>query len=1357
MNDGHAAQPIALPKPVRTVAIGASAGGLDACKELFAGLPSDTGMAFIVVLHLDPSHESHLGELLARTTAMRVVDAASEVTLEADHVYVIVPDTSLEVRQGVLFPSRREEHGGIAKPIDTLFETLARDQGERAIAVVLSGNGDDGAAGLRSVKEAGGACLVQAPVTAAFDAMPRAAIATGCVDGVLEPSELGPALVDLAAGEGLNETSADAKVERSADADIDSDTFDEILKLVSNEHRVDFDNYRRGTLRRRISRRMGTNYVSDEADYLALLKRDPDELNTLYGDLLIDVTEFFRDVEVWDFLGDEVLPKIVASAEDDDTLRFWVPGCSTGEEAYTLAILVLEAIRAADRNLQIQIFATDINKKSIEVARRGFYPGTIAERIAPELLERYFHRQGDHFQVRGRVRELITFAVHDLLADPPFSRMNLVSCRNLLIYLEPEAQKRALDAMSYALEPRGYLVLGTAESIDRRSEGFDVISAALRVYRSTPDAQQSQRSPGWVSSFSGTSAGRPGTGFAPRPTRARGVERHLERYMLSHHAPAAVAINREFDILHFFGPTENYLVAPTGEAQLDLLAWVRPGLYANLQPALTHAVERGEPVDVAPMYVERDDEAHPVMCRVEPLSSLPGAEGLYLVTFRDMPTPAETEAGEQSEGERTQVKRLETQLRTMRREQRQLRERLEDNSEEYQAHHEELLSLNEELQSTNEELETSKEELQSLNEEMLTVNRELEEKNTELRELNTDLNNFLLSTDTPTIFLDKELRVRRFTPASRRVMRLVPSDIGRSIEHVKERFDDGHLIASARQVIDGEGPTQREVVTDDGRYYSERILPYRSDEGLIDGATVTFNDITRQKERAAQIEEARQYSEAIVRTIRTPLLVLDSDLHVISANPSFCRTFETSGTRLTGERIFEADGHQWDIPGLRSLLEKILPQRLEIDDYAIEHEFEHLGHRHLLLNARTMERPHSPPLILLSIEDVSARMSAELEAKRRAEQLETEHRRKDEFLAMLGHELRNPLAALSYGLEFLDEAKSDDPEGRGERTRQMMARQLQRMKLMLDQLLEMSRVSSGKIELDREPVDLSDVARHALELVEPLAEGHDHEVVWSLPSPGEVVVDGDSNRLAQVIENLLTNAIKYTPDGGRIELSLDSDSDSDEAVLTVHDSGVGIEPDLLPDIFEPFTQASRTLGRAEGGLGLGLSLARELVEMHGGSLTAHSDGPGKGSEFVITMPLTPTPLPARVPDVKDVPERERTQRVLIVDDEGDIADILGMILGEEGYDTRMARSGADAISVAREFDPEIVLLDLGLPDMSGYDVARKLRAEHGDSPFVAAVTGYTENTDELEAAGFDRHFIKPLQIEELISFLAELD
>jgi two-component system CheB/CheR fusion protein len=727
---------------------------------------------------------------------------------------------------------------------------------------------------------------------------------------------------------------------------------------------------------------------------------------------------------------------------------------------------------------------------------------------------------------------------------------------------------------------------------------------------------------------------------------------------------------------------------------------------------------------------------------------------MLLVAFRDLPAPeksppaaVETKGadGELGSEVRQELEDTREQLRTA-------VDELRTATEEHAASYEELLSLNEELQSSNEELEASKEELQSLNEELTTTNRQLQERNEELRTLTSDLDNLLVSANVPTVFLDRELRVRRFTPAAAEVVRVGPADVGRPLADLALRVRDEDLLAAAERVLEDPTPVGAEVCDADGRWFFRRVLPYRNSDGEVDGACLTFHDITAQKEATTASEYARLYAEAIIRTSRTPLLVLDMEHRVVSANRAFYETFEIDEEETKGRRIYELGNGQWAIPRVRSLLEEApLRAEREVRDYDVDHLFERIGWRSMRLNADVMPRTGRADLILVSIEDVTDLRKAQMVAQSRADDLAQDHRRKDEFLAMLGHELRNPLAALAHGIELLGQTDGEASES----TRAMMGRQTQRMTAMLDQLLDVSRVISGKLELTREAADVAEAARAAIEGVKPLLDAGGHQLIVSLPPAGTVLVLGDAARLAQVTENLLANAAKYTEPGGKIWLELEATDDSVE--LTVRDTGIGVDPALLTHIFDLFTQAPAGLDRAKGGLGLGLALVRNLVEMHGGTAEAFSAGAGKGTEVVVTLPrLRVGRRPTRGAEtVASVPPAAR--RILVVDDETDSADALVEILELQGHTARAAADGERALAAVRTFEPELVILDLGLPGMDGYDVARKLRERLGQRVRIVALTGYRDDQARLRDAGFDGHLLKPTSIDKLFALVAALD
>ena len=1344
--------------PTAVVGIGASAGGLSACARLVEALPSDTGMAFVVVMHLDPTRESHISEILAGSTSMDVLQVSADTRADPDTIYVIAPAASLHVRNGMLCPGEPREPRFQRKPIDDFFASLADAYRERAAAIVLSGAGDDGSGGMRDIKSAGGLCLVQDPEDAEYDSMPNSAIAAGVADGVLSPEAMPEVL--LAARRHAREAPPCAP-DGGAPAETEvPEGLLAVLRVLGERYGLDFRHYKVGTLRRRSERRMALLQLGDWAAYVAHMREHPDEVAALYRDLLIGVTRFFRDPDSWQHLEAEIIPGLIARHAPGEPVRVWVAGCATGEEAYGLVILFLEAFERMERPPELRVYATDVSHEALATARRGCYPAAIDGDISPERLSNFFVRSGESYCVKEQLREVVTFAPHDLLSDPPFGRMDLVTCRNVLIYLDARGQDEVLDAFQFALGGGGLLWLGASETVGRRSALFESVSPAHRIYRASHAARPDrERAPRWISQHAPLAGG-----VATQPPAARTgpkLSRLLEQYVLERHSPASVAVNQNLDILHFFGPTDHYLRQPQGEARFDLLSWVRPGIYTKLRIGLRDALDAGQRVKVDGMRVERDGEKHFARATVEPVTSVPGAEGVMLVLFEEAPERAD-EPRPVAEGEGTSetlARHLEQELRYTQRELKSAVEELDSLNEEYRASHEELISLNEELQSSNEELETSKEELQSLNEELITINRQLEAKNAELEVLNADLKNLFSSTGVPTIFLDRQLQIRRYTPEAEQVMRLAPADIGRSVADVRLLVSDDRLVADATRVLDNLAPSELEVAIDGERWFSRSITPYRTVDDRIDGVCVTFREVTAQKRAAVESEEARRYAEAIVHSSRTSLLVLDEGSRVHSANQAFYDTFSVTEAETLGQSLFELGNRQWDIAKLRVLLDELLDTRGEIRDYDVEHTFEGIGWRFMRLNASVMTRAERPSLILLSIEDLTDLRRAEVAALDRARKLADEHQRKDEFIAMLGHELRNPLAAIANGLDLLRLKRAVDAS-RAEEIVGMMSRQTRRIAAMLDQLLDLARAIAGKITIADDVVDLAQVVTAATEAVSSAIQRERHELKVSLPDE-PARVRGDAMRLTQALENLLTNAAKYTDAGGRIWLTIEPAEG--DIRIAVRDSGIGVGPETLPHIFDLFVQDPRGRLRAQGGLGVGLPLVKQLVELHGGAIAAKSEGTGEGTEFVITLPRledgrkgqpsphTETTEPKAVPD-----DAGSSQRILIVDDEADIARTLRSLLRAHDFEVEVAHDGASGLEASRRFRPGVVLLDLALPDTDGYEVAREIREAHGTAVGILALSGLPRDEAKLKEAGFDGHILKPVAPGTLFARVAAL-
>jgi two-component system CheB/CheR fusion protein len=1650
---------------VPIVGVGASAGGLEAFTQLLGALPLDTGMGFVLVQHLDPDHESQLAQILSRATPLPVREIANDEAIRANHVYVIPRDMNLSVSGGVLKIRRRERTRTPHRPIDSFFESLAQDRREQAVGVVLSGTASDGTLGLEAIKAEGGITFAQDD-SAKQDSMPRSAVAAGCVDLVLSPAEIAKELARIAKHPYVKghahvlsaQVRPEAEPDRGDDAEPgaefqagkgNQDGYRKILLLLRSHSGVDFSLYKSTTIQRRISRRLLLSKLSTLKAYTEFLRGNAKELEALYSDVLISVTSFFRNPEAFEVLEHKVLPELLKQ-RGDDPLRCWVLGCSTGQEAYSIAMVFAEAAEKAPRPHKLQIFATDLNDTLLEKARQGLYAKSLADDISPQRLRRFFVEEGGGYRVAKSLREMVVFARQNLAADPPFSHMDLISCRNLLIYLEQDLQKRAIPTFHYALKPGGFLLLGASESIGSFTDLFEAVDKKHKIYSRKPAPSRALPSPlRKERDWAGPGPTRPAPkleGLGPTDgSRELSAQREADRITVNEFAPPSVLVNAELQVLQFRGPTGAFLQPPIGKASFDVLKMAREGLMLPLRTAINQAKKTNKPQRKGNVRVKRNGKTRAVNVEVIPLKNL--RERCFLILFEEADEaragregwPRETKparAGSSRGAEEpSRIAALETELSEMREFLQSTQEQHETATEEVQSANEEVQSANEELQSINEELETSKEELESANEELTTVNEEMSNRNVELNRLNNDLVNLQASAKLAIVLVGRDLTIRRFSPQAEKQFDLMVPDLGRPLSHLRHGLVEierappsdtkrrAEMSASREVPLDLDGlvagvitevrEQECEVRGRDDRWYSLRVRPYMTLDNKVDGAVLVLLDIDALKRSEQAVAAARDYAESTVDTVREPLLVLDSELRVESANRSFYRAFRVAPTGTLGKFIYELGNRHWDVPQLREQLAEVSAQNTTIEDFEVEHDFESLGRRTMMLNARCIHDPRrETQRILVAIEDVTDRRRAEAATSRlaalvessndaivsttlagvittlnpaaekllgrtaaetvgrdismaipadrrseedqagarmrrgeRVEAFETERvakdgrrisvsltvspikdgqgeiigasevarditqqkraeealrdseeryrtlfdlgpvavyscdaagviqnfnqraadlwrrepkpgdtderfcgsfklyrpdgsfmpheqspmaevvsgklsevvdaevlierpdgtritvvvnirplkdrrgeiagaincfyditgrkrmendlrqygtelseadSRKNEFLAMLGHELRNPLGSISLGLALSGRVAGDG--ARSEELRQMMTRQAARIGKLLDQLLDISRVISGKLELSMQRVDLGEVVRAAVETLRPLIEAQKQELEVPPPSQKTPFVRGDAVRLIQVVENLLTNAVKYTNEGGRIRVRLEADED--EARIIVSDTGVGISPEFLPRVFDVFTQAPRSLDRAKGGLGLGLSLVRRLVEMHAGQVDASSDGLGHGSVFVVTLPrLRGSPSEER-PEGESTPplDKIRPLRILVVDDEETVAETLADLLKEDGHETLAVYDGQAAVAAARTFDPEVVLLDLGLPDMEGYEVAKRLREENGEKKLLLiAVTGYKNDPVRLAQAGFDEHMIKPPSMQKLSALLAARD
>jgi len=1169
------AKPRRAVVPQRVVGIGASAGGLEALKQLVMRLPVDTGLAFVVLQHLPPSQVGQLAQLLANWATLPVIDVRQGHRVEPNTILVVPPQTSAALSRGVLV-LRKTPGTRPRLPIDGLMTSLARVLDKRAIGVVLSGTAHDGTEGLRAIRAAGGITVAQDPSTAQFDEMPRSAIAAGVTDLVLAPAQIGEQLGALAGRA------------RPARVVPEQAGIEPILEQLREASGVDFTSYKRTTIERRLERRMAKLHLATFEDYRGYLAVNPAECSILYDDLLIHVTEFFRDRPVFDRLAADILPDLIRAKAAGAPVRVWVPGCATGEEVYSLAMVLLELLGAKG---ELQMFGTDLSERAIEIARRGFYPDSIAAQVGPERLQRFFRREDGGYRIRTEVRERCVFVRHDLTNDPPFSKLDLISCRNVLIYLGAALQRRVLAILHYALDQPGYLVLGRAETVAGFETMFATIDAEARIYTRKQTARAALHFPIGM---------RPDR--SPRTARdalqvAFDIQRDLDHVLLARYAPACVLVDEQLDVVQFRGHTGSYLESPAGHPQLNVVRMAREGLGSELTLAVQRARRTDAPVRQERVMVRDGNRERAIHLEVVPLRGGVEAKRYFLIVFEEATSkppiaPRRTVTTKRGR-ESAELARLRQELAATKEYLRSLVTQHAALSDELGIANEELQSTNEELQSSNEELQTAKEELQSANEELETVNDELQRGNEQLRAVNDDLVNVLASVEIAIIIVDAERKIRRFTPRARSVMKLLPTDLGRPIADLHVDLIAPDLDATIAEVITSLAVHDAEVRDPGGTYYRMQIRPYRTVDQVIGGAVVAFVDITA-------LRAAREHAAAVVEAVPTPLVVLDDRLCVLSANAAFHRMFRSAG--VIGQPLLAIG--VWTAPDLATRLADAVGEGTGFDDVELEHR-DAAGSRILRLAARGVEGSRA---IVVGIADVSE--ARQVEAIRAAAV-----RERDQFLDAVSHELRTPLSAILLWAHALSDLRLDDPR----RTQAIAAitDSARSEAQLVDDLLELALSRSGRLTVKPDLIDPSVILTAAID--EAKAGAAEKNIAFHTQLAPGPKLRADPRRLRQIASGLIGNAIKFTSPGGRIWVELGR---ADGALdLTVRDDGPGIAPEFLTRAFEPFEQADQSSTRAHRGLGIGLALVRHLVERHGGEIGVASDGT-RGTTFTVHLPAT---------------------------------------------------------------------------------------------------------------------------------------
>jgi two-component system CheB/CheR fusion protein len=1340
--------------PFPIVGIGASAGGLEALETFFEHVPEDCGQAFVVVQHLSPDFKSVMDQLLARRTSLVVERVEDGVEVRPGAIYLIPPKKEMIISGGRLLLSDKDPTQSLSLPIDTFFRSLAQDAGERAIAVVLSGTGSDGSRGIRDVHEAGGMVVVQTVDSAKFDGMPKSAIDTGIVDLQLPPEQI-HAAIERYCERGIHGAAASA-----GDAALEG--VDKIISLLHREYGLDFALYKPTTLHRRIERRLIISQATSLESYARTLSEDRRELHQLYKDLLIGVTRFFRDAEAFRALRQQLVRDVLPQLKDGGEFRIWSAGCATGEEAYSLAILLHDLLDASKRKIDVKIFATDVHAASLESASAGVFTGASLEGLEPKYLERYFTPTQAGFRVVQDLRQMIVFAPHNLLKDAPFTKMDLITCRNMLIYLEPAAQKKVLTLFHFAMKPRGLLMMGLSETPGDLADEFETVDLHSKLFRKSRDVRLHHD----VRLAGGSMYQPPSAARADRATEGdRWLATARER-LLDEFAPPSLLVDDAGNLVHTFAGGGRYLTLADGKSSLCVLDLVPPDLKVVLNGALQRAAKEQKRVDYVGVPFRSPDGPVDLRVTVTPLELDKRQPPRFLVGFEPRARVVPAGGGEQvdmGDESRDRIGRLEEELQYTRENLQATLEEMETSNEELQATNEELVASNEELQSTNEEL-------QSVNEELYTVNSEYQRKIVELTELNADIDNLLVHTDVGVIFLDRDLRIRKFTPQMERTFHLAPGDIGRRLESFAHTLDDAHLLDDVVRVRDAGEPVQREVRDRAGVSYLLRIVPYRKATGQTDGVVVSLVDVSMVRATEAELRRMSR----VFQDGADPIIIEDLSGVIIDLNDEAARAYGYDRSELIGKPAVSLMPAELSDDGTR-LRERCLLR-------------EHI--RNVETARMTKDGRRVPVLLTLSLITDEAREPAGIatiakdvsKLKWAEEAANDAVRRRDEFLALLSHELRNPLSAVLNASRVVTRSL-DDPE-RLKGAADSIDRQAWHMARLLDDLLDVSRVTSGKIHLRKEPLDWREIIGDTAESMGDVFEGQQQTFHLELPDE-PVYVDGDRARLYQVAENLLSNASKYTPREGRIEMSLTVERaapahgngqsydgaalhdgekfdthlrdglDYDScAVLRVRDNGSGIEPALLPHVFDMFTQSERTLARSDGGMGVGLTLVRNLVALHGGDIKAQSDGPRRGSMFTVKLPLT-TRRPASMALVSSAGSEPR--RVLIVEDNADARKTLALLLKMEGHEVAQAPDGESGLAALVDSPPDVALVDIGLPRIDGLEVARRARANPNLAEVVlVAVTGYGQDSDHkaIVEAGFDEHLVKPIGSEQLAAVLS---
>lgn len=1356
----HDIDPSHLGFPV--VGIGASAGGLQAVQTFFENMPADNGMAFVVVLHLSPDHQSNAGAMIATRTKMPVTQLKSPTPIERNHVYVISPAQRLSMNDGYLRPLPPKPRKGGHVTIDLFFRDLADAHKEHAFCVVLSGTGSDGTVGLSRIKEQGGVTLVQLPEDAEYDGMPQAAIATQMVDFVLPVAEIPEKLMDL----WRNAQRIDIPLapvtepisnpeDDPARAALAEQTLIDILAKLRASTGHDFKHYKRATVLRRIERRMQVTTQCDLAGYYRYLCDNVKEAKALLEDMLIGVTNFFRDRESFESLEREVVPELFSQLHNTNgkrEVRVWSAGTATGEEAYSLAILLNDYKNETSSDLDIQIFASDIDDRSISTGRSGLYSEAIITDVSPARLRQYFLKEETNYRVRKDIRERVLFAKHSLLADPPFSQIDLIVCRNLLIYLDRAVQREILQMFHFSLRAGGYLFLGTSESTDACPELFTTVDKKNRIFRARPGAQ-AHRPPsmprgGYVRSVESS---RPSAVRATKkPSTAELYQRATERF-----SPPAIIVNHDADILYMSQGAGRYLQHMTGEISNNLLSLVNGEMRLELRTTIFQAVQSEQSSRARLLNIQRENQHYQIQIDVHPFVDAATELHCLYIVFGEQKIDAQNVNSDSAlQAENQMLSNLDRELQRTKQQLQDVIEQAEVSSEELKASNEEMQAINEELRSASEELETSKEELQSINEELLTVNHELKIKVEETDQVNDYLTNLISSTDIATVFVDRDLRIKWFTPRATDIFNIRAVDTGRPLMDITHRLQYEQMVEDTMEVFGSLKGIEREIASADRRWYIVRVLPYRSNVDQIGGIVLTFVDITSRKGAEQELRLSEERMRLVTESTHDyAIIILNDEGFITDWNQGARHTFGYNRAEAEGRHyrfIFTNEDIQSGVPEQEL---KVARSEGRSDDERWHSRKD--GSRFYCSGEVTALASKGFHGFVKIARDMSHHIKLQEEQERSLAASLNSIQQKDQFFAVMSHELKHPLNLIQLNAQVarrLPVARKDPTLQKAITTITDAVRSQARI---IDDLMDVARVRNGKLQLQCKTLDLAALLEEIRQVIlkaEPACK-----VQFETPQ-GHIYIHADPTRIEQILWNLLTNAIKFTPAEGSVRIVTTTDERS--VRVEVIDTGPGIAKEQLSGIFEMFGQADhRPTGKQQGGLGIGLALVQQLVESHQGQIEASSDGLGHGSRFAVTLPLVDSQEKACDSQLGDEQGQLAGIKILLVDDSSEVLTTMQLLLELDDAEVFAFDRPDQALAAAACIDVDLIISDIGLPGMDGHEFLAKLRRldKYTTLPSIA-LTGYgAREADNYDGEGqFDVCIGKPVPVEELTTLIARL-